>query len=61
MRERENKVAVISFGITPTQLRDVEELAAAEGLATASFARRAMLRDVTARNSSNADVDDARA
>jgi hypothetical protein len=41
MRERESKEAVISFGVTRNIMRDVEELAGREGLATASFARRA--------------------
>jgi hypothetical protein len=50
--ERESKEHVISFGCTPGLLRDVEELAGKEGLAIASFARRALLRDIAARKTS---------
>jgi len=54
--ERENKQCVVSFGCTSQLLRDTEELAAKEGLAIASFARRALLRDVTARKQEPADA-----
>jgi hypothetical protein len=50
MKERETKERIVSFGCTPGPLRDIEELAEREGLAIASFARRAVRKDVTARN-----------